>query len=96
MGYSSILGSRVPVIKPAQTTQGLFYHVYVGPFQNSQEAVEFCVRLKDIVAFCIPQQIARAEARANRPDLKWIVGSSSTPGFKKKRLAPFFNCSSLD
>jgi hypothetical protein len=55
--FPSVLGSRSPVIKRADLGEkGVYYRAMVGPFDNSEEASQFCGSLKTAGGQCVVQR----------------------------------------
>jgi tetratricopeptide (TPR) repeat protein len=54
--YSSLLLARVPLITRADTAQGVFYRVFIGPFEDNQQANDFCESFKTIGGQCVVAQ----------------------------------------
>jgi SPOR domain len=52
--YSSVLGSRQPVIRRADLgSRGIHHRVLVGPFDTAEQASRICARLKDAGGQCL-------------------------------------------
>lgn len=55
--YSSVLGSRSPVIRRADLgDKGVYYRAMIGPFGSSDEAAQFCGSLKTAGGQCVVQR----------------------------------------
>ncbi len=55
--FSTVLGSREPVIKRADLgDKGVYYRAMVGPFGSSDEASQFCGSLKSAGGQCVIQR----------------------------------------
>ncbi|WP_291861847.1 SPOR domain-containing protein [Bradyrhizobium sp.] len=55
--YSSVLGSRSPVIKRADLgDKGVYYRAMIGPFGSADEATQFCGSLKTAGGQCVVQR----------------------------------------
>ena len=55
--YSSVLGSRSPVIRRADLgDKGVYYRAMVGPFGSADEASQFCGNLKTAGGQCVVQR----------------------------------------
>jgi hypothetical protein len=55
--YPGVLGGRQPVIRRADLgDRGIYYRAQVGPFQNAEQANEFCGNLKAAGGQCIVQR----------------------------------------
>jgi tetratricopeptide (TPR) repeat protein len=63
--YSSLLQTRVPLIRRADTTEGIFYRTFVGPFLNWREANDYCEGFKKIGGQCAVAQFRDPR----RPDI---------------------------
>lgn len=55
--YSSVLGSRSPVIRRADLgDKGVYYRAMIGPFGSAEEASQFCGSLKSAGGQCVVQR----------------------------------------
>ena len=55
--YSTVLGSRTPVIKRADLgDKGVYYRAMIGPFGSADEASQFCGNLKTAGGQCVVQR----------------------------------------
>jgi hypothetical protein len=55
--YSSVLGSRSPVIRRADLGEkGVYYRAMIGPFGSADEASQFCGTLKTAGGQCVVQR----------------------------------------
>ncbi|MDP1881375.1 MAG: SPOR domain-containing protein [Bradyrhizobium sp.] len=55
--YSSVLGSRSPVIRRADLgDKGVYYRAMIGPFGSADEASQFCGNLKTAGGQCVVQR----------------------------------------
>ena len=55
--YSTVLGSRSPVIKRADLgDKGVYYRAMIGPFGSADEASQFCGNLKTAGGQCVVQR----------------------------------------
>ena len=55
--YSSVLGSRSPVIRRADLGEkGVYYRAMIGPFGSADEASQFCGSLKSAGGQCVVQR----------------------------------------
>jgi hypothetical protein len=55
--FPAVLGQRTPVIKRADLGEkGIYYRAMVGPFESTNEAVQFCNSLKTAGGQCVVQR----------------------------------------
>jgi hypothetical protein len=55
--FPSVLGSRSPLVRRVDLGEkGVFYRAMVGPFDTSDEAIQFCGSLRTAGGQCVIQR----------------------------------------